>query len=468
MVRGKGNMKSILAIAGLAVKTSVRSKLVISLSVILLMVVLGLPFSIKGDGTLNGQTALLIYYSLAFSSIILGIATLWVSCWTISREVEEKYIQMLVVKPVRRSYIWIGKWLGIAFLNGVLLIAAGAVTYIAVQLKVSDKGADADEVQVTLNEVLVSRLSMEPDREDVSDEAHKLMHELVKRGVIPKETSHVEAYEQAYKQVMAKRAVVRPGSSKEWRFDISDIGAQSEAWLRYHLSMSARERNPVSGEWVIGTDKNPDALRVSIDNYLFGRHMLEVPSESLDGAAELTVKFINADREKSNIAYFDIEDDLELLVESGSFTGNYIRSLVILFCQLAVLAAMGLTAGSLLTFPVASFSVASLLAIAMLSHYFTISYDSASGHQHHECEDHGHSHEYRAKTVLLDAMEGVVLNAHIIVKPAMKYRTLSNLSSGNINSPKTTLEAVLILLLLYPGLLGLVGAWFLNKREMAL
>lgn len=70
-------MTKIAAIALLAFKTAVRSKLFVSLMVVLALTVIGLPLTVKGDGTLAGDITILLQYTLGLAAIILGSVVLW-------------------------------------------------------------------------------------------------------------------------------------------------------------------------------------------------------------------------------------------------------------------------------------------------------------------------------------------------------------------------------------------------------
>ena len=101
-------MNRILAIAGIAIRNAVRSRVVIILLGILLLVIIGLPLTVKGDGTIAGQVRILLSYTLGFVSFILSLATLWAGCAAVSLEIQEKQIHLVVTKPVRRVQIWLG------------------------------------------------------------------------------------------------------------------------------------------------------------------------------------------------------------------------------------------------------------------------------------------------------------------------------------------------------------------------
>src|SRR5436190_7937619 len=122
-------MQRLLAIAGLTWKAALRFRLFLVIAVLLLVSVVGLPILIKDDGTARGFTQILLTYTLSVITALLGLSTLWLSCGTLARDIEECQMQMVAVKPVARWQIWLGKWLGILSLNAALLLISGAGVY---------------------------------------------------------------------------------------------------------------------------------------------------------------------------------------------------------------------------------------------------------------------------------------------------------------------------------------------------
>src|SRR3954454_6375452 len=122
-------MQRVLAIALLTWKAAFRFRLFLVLAGLLLAAVIGLPILIKDDGTARGFTQILITYTLSSITALLGLSTLWLACGTLARDIEECQMQMVAVKPIARWQIWLGKWLGLMFLNGCLLAISGASVY---------------------------------------------------------------------------------------------------------------------------------------------------------------------------------------------------------------------------------------------------------------------------------------------------------------------------------------------------
>src|SRR5881392_1832147 len=115
--------------AWLTWKAAIRFRLFLVVAVLLLGAVIGLPLLIKDDGTARGFTQILLTYTLTAITALLGFSTLWLSCGTLARDIEECQIQMVAVKPIPRWQIWLGKWLGIMSLNAALLAISGGCVF---------------------------------------------------------------------------------------------------------------------------------------------------------------------------------------------------------------------------------------------------------------------------------------------------------------------------------------------------
>ena len=92
-------------------------------------------------------------------------------------------------------------------------------------------------------------------------------------------------------------------------------------------------------------------------------HEFEVPAY-YDDKGVLTVAFGNAN---NTALLFPLEDGMEVLYRQGGFGLNFVRGLGIIFCWMALLAALGLAAASFLSFPVAAFLSLGVLTLALSS-----------------------------------------------------------------------------------------------------
>src|SRR6266566_9281654 len=146
-------MQRIFAIAWLTWKAALRFRLFLVIAALLILAVVGLPMIVKDDGTAQGFTQIILTYTLSAITALLGLSTLWLSCGTLARDIEECQIQVVATKPIARWQIWLGKWLGILSLNAALLAISGGSVYALLQYRATK--LPPEQQAVLRNEVLV-------------------------------------------------------------------------------------------------------------------------------------------------------------------------------------------------------------------------------------------------------------------------------------------------------------------------
>jgi hypothetical protein len=87
-------------------------------------------------------------------------------------------------------------------------------------------------------------------------------------------------------------------------------------------------------------------------------HTLEIPTSAIDAAGRLRLSIANRNlvppgQERPATISFSPGKGLEILYRSGSFRGNFLRCLAVMWAKLALLAAAALAAASWLGFPIA-------------------------------------------------------------------------------------------------------------------
>ncbi|MDI6775271.1 MAG: ABC transporter permease subunit [Verrucomicrobiota bacterium] len=453
------------AIAVLAARSAVRSHLVGILLILVPVVVFGLPLTIKGDGTLAGTARITLRYSLAAVAALLGAATLWASCLSIAGEIEGRQIQLVAVKPVRRFEIWLGKWVGLLAMNAALLAVAGVLTWLMALWTVNRSAVSEAERRDVREEILTARRPCLPRSDVTAEDVEREAQRLIAAGRLSTNMPRATLLAYAGRQAQVTRATVAPGQSKTWLFDLPQALAGVEAdgnvfSVRFDLAMYAGDRRPVTGTFTVGEPHWPAFFSYSIRRHIKGSHRFSapVPAEA-SGARQIEVTFANADRAVSHTAIFRIGRNLELRVREASFESNLLRALILLFGYLGLLAALGLTAGAFLSFPVAAFSVCCALLMAGLTREL-----GADSEPAHSCGHHGHA----TTGMMTEFGESLAGALKLVVDPALRFEALEPLSDG-VAIPWTAVgQAVGLLLGIYPGVMGALGAWVFSRRELAL
>ena len=455
-------MQSLFAMAGLTWKAAFRFRLFLVVAVLLLAAVVGLPLLVKDDGTARGFTQILMTYTLSVITVLLGLSTLWLSCGTLARDIEECQIQVVAVKPVARWQIWLGKWLGIMSLNAALLALSGASVYGLLQWRATR--LPAAEQKVLRNEVLVARGSAKEKSVDdeIDTEASRELQERLKKNPVAK-VDLPEVQRQIREQVKAEYQLVPPGYSRIWNIDLgSKKRFLQDQPLQLRIKFNSADRSP-SGTfvalWQVGDEEKKNVWRsepMSLAPDTF--HEFEIPPGYVDDQGVLRIVFVNAN---GTALLFPLDEGMEVLYREGSFGLNFIRGLGIIFCWMALLAALGLTSASFLSFPVAAFASLSLLMIALSSGVLAnvVSEGSITGSN----TPSGPVGQGFFDFVIVPVFR-VLLS---VVNLAKAFSPIDALSSGR-SIPWSELGlAVTQIVLLLGGVIGVIGIGIFSRRELA-
>jgi hypothetical protein len=456
-------MQRLLAIAWLTWKAAFRFRLFLVIAVLLLAAVVGLPLLLKDDGTARGFTQILITYTLSVITALLGLSTLWLSCGTLARDIEECQMQVVATKPIARWQIWLGKWIGIMSLNAALLALSGASVYGLLQWR-ADK-LPAAEQEILRTQVLVARgVATGANRnQEIDTQTDQLLQDRLKQT----HTSSVDLPEvrrQIREQVRANYQLVPPGYTREWQIDLGFVkNSLRDRPLQLRVKFNtAQYNNPSStftGLWQVGTPGTTKLWRsvpmsLSPETY----HEFEIPPNLVDSKGVLTIDFLNTN---NTSLLFPLEDGMEVLYPEGGFMLNYARGLMIIFCWMALLAAIGLTSASFLSFPVASFFSLAMLVVVFSSG--TLADAVGSGTIAGGNEETGVMRHSVADVVLIPAFKGFLTVTHLV----KGFSPIDSLSSGRAIPWSELGMAFVQIVLLLGGIIGLIGIGLFSRRELA-
>ena len=457
-------MQRIIAIAWLTWKAALRFRLFLVIAVLLLAAVAGLPILIKDDGTARGFTQILLTYTLSAITGLLGLSTLWLACGTLARDIEECQIQVVATKPIARWQIWLGKWLGIVTLNAALLAISGACVFCLLQWRAAH--LPEAEQKVLREQVLVARGSARPPGHaaEIDAETRRTLQDRLKANPeLAGSADLPEVEKQIREQVKAYYQLVPPRTYRVWEVDLSP---QKESLRDRPLQLRIRFNSAggggagtFTGSWLVGNSQKmepwqSEAMSLSPDTF----HEFQVPANLLDDKGVLTIVFLNGN---TTSLLFPVEDGMEVLYPEGGFAMNFARGLGIIFCWMALLAAVGLMAASFLSFPVAAFFSMAVLAVVLSSGMLAETVENgtvAAGN-----EEKGIAGHSATDVVLIPLFKGI-LN---VVNLAKDFSPVDSLSSGRVIGWGELGAAFGQIVLLLGGIAGVIGIVLFNRRELA-
>jgi hypothetical protein len=457
-------MQRTLAIAWLTWKAAFRFRLFLVVTVLLLAAVVGLPWMLHDPHfTAQEFTQVQLTYTLSAVTALLGLATLWLACGTLARDIEECQMQVVATKPIARWQIWLGKWLGLLSLNAAFLAVSGACIY--GQLLLQARKLDASQQAVLRNEVLVARgVAREKSIEAQLDaEARRILQERLAKNPVAK-ADLAEVVKQIRERLKSDVQGVPPGQFKTWRIELGSTARYSLKGepLFLRVKFNAAEKSPTgtfATLWRAGEPDKPgweteSPLKLAPDTF----HEIQITPDLFDANGVLTVSMLNLN---PTTLIFPLEDGMEVLYREGGFGLNFFRGIGIIFCWMALLATLGLAAASFLSFPVAAFVALSALAVTFSTG--TLASVVEQGTVMGANEETGIVGSSAIDAVAVPVFR-VILN---LINLAKDFSPVDALSTGRCIPWEMLGRAFTQIVLLLGGVLALFGIWTFSRRELA-
>jgi len=456
-------MQRIFAITWLTWKAALRFKLFLVIAVLLIAAVVGLPLVIQDDGTARGFTQIILTYTLSAITALLGISTLWLSCGTLARDIEECQIQVVLTKPIARWQVWLGKWLGIVTLNAALLAISGACVYGLLQFRAGK--LPPEEQKILREQVLVARGSAKEQNNDaeIESETDRILQNRLKSSPVDNTADLAEVRRQIREEVKSDFQLVPPGYTRQWRINLGFAkNYLQDKPLQLRVKFNSANKSS-SGTftvlWQVGDPQTmkywpSEPMSLAPDTF----HEFPIPANLIDSKGFLDIAVLNP---TSTALLFPLEDGMEVLYPKGGFGMNFIRGLGVIFCWMALMAALGLMAASFLSFPVATFFSLAMMIVVMSGGTLSESVNSgsvAAGNE--ETGQAGHS---VMDVVLIPSFKGLLA----IISLVQNYSPIDALSTGR-NIPWSELAAAFAqMVLLLGGIFAVAGIIFFGRRELA-
>src|SRR5208282_6359266 len=187
-------------------------------------------------------------------------------------------------------------------------------------------------------------------------------------------------------------------------------------------------------------------------------HEFQVPPNLFDTNGILTIVAANL---SDTAQLFPLEDGMEVLYPEGGFALNFVRGLGIIFCWMALMAALGLAAASFLSFPVAAFFSMAMLVVIFSSGTLADAVESGTvvgGNE--ETGVMGHS---AADAVLIPVFKAMLTATRLV----QNFSPIDSLSTGRVITWGELGLAFSQIVLLIGGIFTLAGIVLFHRRELA-
>ncbi|MEI8351000.1 MAG: hypothetical protein WCG36_01680, partial [bacterium] len=422
------NARAIMAIAGVTVREAIRSRLLLSLTTLLLTGLISLPLLISGDNTLAGRMQVILNYTLSFAMGMLSAVTLWAACGGISSDIRDRQLYLVLTKPVHRYELWLGKWLGIVGLNAILLTLTGLVTGAMVLHTLrTTPGTDGD-TRESSERFLIAHQPLRAETPDWPTQADRQATLMIQSGRVPEGMNAATLQADLTKILATHYFTLAPKASLALRYRLPvPASGDHDLILHYAFESSRPERTPVAAGWALnfegGTRRGHDEP-ITVTNYPGIPNRLVIPGTLAKGATaiELTYTRLNT-RDPTTLLFNANGKPPELMIPAGGGGMNLTRGLFMILCRLAFLAALGLTAGSLLSMPVAVFVSCFFLILLAFAGYIDSVATSGAFYVAHE----GPAPE---QTWLSGFILNLFKTFHLFTQPVLRFDPVPLLQEG--------------------------------------
>lgn len=356
----------VFGVARTLIDEAIRMKIAIVFVVGMLLILPLLPLTLDAGEFLQYRIQGFLTWSLVLMAFLLGLMTVFLSVSTITTDLKTKRIFLTMTKPVGAGTYLLGKWLGIALLNAILvMVFGGSIYFFATMLaKQAEDMPPNDAQRIAVQErVMVARLAESPDLpgEASWDVLYQdRLAELRQQNPAEYRTIDDETRANILKSIHREWYRLSPRMGNAYQFN--NLLPAKEQDTMVQLRLTPR----IGGE--THDDRVQLMLRVNGRAVPTSRmsdrttHIVNIPTALIDEEGRMLVQIANPPTPVGNppqgyvdqpTVSFDVDDGIQMLYRVGGFEMNFVRAMLIIWLSTLFLAAVGLTAGTYLSFPVA-------------------------------------------------------------------------------------------------------------------
>ncbi len=372
-------MGRVLTIAQHTVREALRMKVVLAFAGLIVLLVLAMPFAIeRGQATVSYTVKTFLTWSLLPLGLLLSFLAIFLGCQSISDEMYHRQIHILATKPIPRWQYVLGKWVGVVQVLTGLLLFGGLMTYAMALYLAAQPPLDALDAEALEKEVLVARGHAALYVPNFRPQADKLYRQRVDEGVyeagsavaVRDRSSILAAMEQQFRAVPA-------GSSRTFEFRGLHLVSRTADNIM-QLSYKARGMGYAPDEtlqmvWDFGSQTDAEMVRVLRRDVMDRYHVISFPATAVSPDGVLQVQLHNQDfvgrAGKGATIVFEGDEGLEVLYVIGTFEGNLARTLFLIWCRVVLIAAVGVCAATLFSYPVACLVAFTFYILAVSGNY---------------------------------------------------------------------------------------------------
>lgn len=357
------------ALAGVAAKEALRSRLVLVVLGLTLAVLVALAWSSTGDGTAAGRLRNFVSWGATWIALTLSMTTVFLST-TLALALKDGRLVQVTTGPLRREWVPVAWWLGhAAVLAGLVAVSHLALGGLAVAIRhTSPRGERA-----ALDRVLQARALVKPRPPDpawIERRVAARLEELRRRGDLRELKDDPDRVEQVVVELegQLRRGLRTVPPGRRLRWEVADLPAADPegtfTLLFSYQATDARGQPLPSGRGPQGrfalVAPGGDAIEQAGRWPAGASHEMLAPAGIL-GGGRLVVEYTNEERRPVVVTF--PEAGPTVLLPAGGFGSNLARGALVLLGRLLFLAAIGAGMAALIDGKLAALAALFFLAV---------------------------------------------------------------------------------------------------------
>jgi hypothetical protein len=487
--------RPIAGVARTLIDEAMRMKVPLVFIVAVMLLVPVLPLAMDPAERLQFRLQSFLNWSIFATSALLSLMTVFLAVGTVTQEVAGRQIYLTLTKPLSRAQYLAGKWLGIALLNLLLVAVAGVGIYVFTNVLANQTALSDNDRESVRQQVLTARSTTRPIGLSPQPPNPPGFQDRFQNLVSDLRRNDPETYGQPGTSVSALPNAVQAQLAQQMASEWLTLGPRQERTYRFtdlghvpsdHVQLRLK---PQSGPTYDGHVR----LRMEVNGRPYQHpHLMEgpnlklvrqnvqvlsIPAERIteDGTLSVTLANPPINGQAQPTISFNPTDGMELLYAVGTFEANLARAMGMVWIKLCFVSVLGLTAGSLLGFPVASVLCLLVYLTAMASGYLTESIQNYTAVS--EATAAQWTVVFQALGQKLSAGEiwpaikvivSFVAKAFVLLVPSFDYYSPAPLvADGQVVSLRRLGGAALVIGLFWSGIVAFIGYMLFSRRELA-
>jgi ABC-type transport system involved in multi-copper enzyme maturation permease subunit len=480
-----------VGVAGVAravVDEAIRMRSTLVLLFLALACVPVLPLVLDPSERLSYRLQFLITWNLGGASLILAMLTAFLACASVSGDIASGRIQMTLSKPLARLEYMVGKWLGIALYNLLLVSLVGIGCYTLVVMLANEPALDDADRDAVVGEVLVARREFQPTPEN--PEAYEAAIAVALEQFAADDPQEFARHEGAVRRRLRKEHdwqwhTVTPDMVSTFMF--RELGTMGNDQARVQLELKPRVLNVdidlSDVRFAMWLNDRPWPLKdgepVVQQLPSYAKHVFELPAEIVSESNDLRLRMANrnhvpAGETRATAITLPPGDGLRVFVRTGGFEVNLLLCLAVMWFKLTLVAAVGVAAGAMFDFSSAILATLVIYATAIGSDFFRDSLGIYNVGADTVVEGVAERIGYTAKYVsegqgyaTFRSLMGFVTDLVLGVLPSFSSdAAITKLATGIEIAPSAVVWRMFLFCLVYPVVFGLLGWVVLDRRDL--